>query len=257
LIQRQGICWSEVKEFFSEKQERIAARGDSSLRVRKSEHSKMIIRFFRSGLLTLGVCLMLMAMKGDAAETPLYTIVEPKLSCEQATQLSAQTIERLGYTLTTSVSTPEQGTTLTAVRPTANKQDELTVTISCDSAGARIEAVPDLSPCEQANQRVTMAMTQLGFTLTSTFPARMGSRGFMRGTREGTHGQETITATTTLLELEFGGKVLREETQGDQFANRRLPQPFAHPSMHLRQRAAILSLKIVFPAALRKTTGDS
>jgi hypothetical protein len=155
----------------------------------------MTIRFFRSGLLTLGVCLMSMAMKGDAVQTPLYTIVEPKLSCEQATQLSTQTIERLGYTLTTSVSTSEQETILTAVRTTANKQDELTVTISCDSAGARVEAVPDLSPCEQANQRVTMAMTQLGFTLTSTFPARMGSRGVMQGTREGAHGQETVTAT--------------------------------------------------------------
>ena len=170
-------------------------RENSSLRMRKNELSKRTIRFFHARLLTLGFCLMSLAVKGDAVETPLYAIVEPKLSCEQAAQLSTQTIERLGYTLTTSVSTPEQRTTLTAVRTTANKQDELTVTISCDSAGARVEAVPDLSPCEQANQRVTMAMTQLGFTLTSTFPARMGSRGFMQGTREGAHGQETVTAT--------------------------------------------------------------
>ena len=40
--------------------------------------------------------------------------------------------------------------------------------------------------------------------------------------------------TTTLLELEFRRKVLPDETQGEQFTNRRLPQPFTHPPMHLR-----------------------
>jgi hypothetical protein len=157
--------------------------------------NRMIMRGVRSGVLTWGFCLMAVAVKSDVIGMPLYTIVEPQLSCEQATQLSAQTIARLGYTLTTSVSTAEHRTTLTAMRTTASKQDELTVTISCDGAGARIEAVPELSPCEQANLRVTTGMAQLGFILTSTFPARMGSRGFMQGTRDGPHGQETVTAT--------------------------------------------------------------
>ena len=156
---------------------------------------KRVRRGVRSSMLTFGFCLIAVVVKSDVAGTPLYAIVEPKLSCEQATQLSTRAIERLGYTLTTSVSTPEHGTTLTAMRTTANKPDELTVTISCDSAGSRIDAVPDLSPCEQANQRVTTGMAQLGFTLTATFPARMGSRGFIQGTREGPHGQETVTAT--------------------------------------------------------------
>jgi hypothetical protein len=152
-------------------------------------------RAVRSNVLSFGVCLIAVVVKSDVVGMPLYAIVEPHLSCAQATQLATQTIERLGYALTISVSTPEQGTTLTALRTTANRPDELTVTISCDSAGARIEAVPDLSPCEQANQRVTMGMAELGFTLTSNFPARTGSRGFLQGMRNGPHGQETVTAT--------------------------------------------------------------
>jgi hypothetical protein len=40
--------------------------------------------------------------------------------------------------------------------------------------------------------------------------------------------------STTLLELEFGRQVLREEAQSEQFPNRFLPQPFTHPPMHRR-----------------------
>ena len=36
-------------------------------------------------------------------------------------------------------------------------------------------------------------------------------------------GKIALMTSTTLLELEFGGKVLREEAQGEQFTNRRLP----------------------------------
>lgn len=151
-------------------------------------------RALRAAVLSVGVCLIASRVTSDIAVPPLYVIVEPHLSCAQATRLSTQTIERLGYTLTTSASTPEQGTTLTAVRTTANRPDGLTVTISCDSAGARVEAVPDLSPCEQANQRVTTGMAELGFTLTAAFPARTGRRGFLQGTRTGPNGQETVTA---------------------------------------------------------------
>ena len=154
----------------------------------------MIIQFFRSGLSTLGFCLMTMAVKGDAAKAPLYTIVEPRLTCAQAIHLSTRTIERLGFTLKTSILTPGQRTILTAERAGTVEKSDLTVTIFCDRDGVRVEAVPDVSPCEQANQRVITGMAQLGFTLTSTFPARMGSRGFMQGTREGPHGQETVTA---------------------------------------------------------------
>ena len=45
-------------------------------------------------------------------------------------------------------------------------------------------------------------------------------------------------ATTTLLELKFGGRVPSDEAQGEQFADRLTPQPFAHPPMHRRQREA-------------------
>lgn len=152
-------------------------------------------RAVRFGVLTLGACLVAGGVTSDILIPSLYVIEEPHLSCAHAARLATRTMERLGYVLTSSVSTPEQGTVLTALRTMANAPDGLTVTISCDSAGARIEAVPDLSPCEQANQRVTTGMTELGFRLTATFPARPGSRGFMRGTRDGPQGEETTSAT--------------------------------------------------------------
>lgn len=155
----------------------------------------MVRQAVRAVVLTVGVCFIASGVTSDITVPPLYVIVEPHLSCTRATQLATQTIERLGYTLTTSVPTPEQGTLLTATRTIANKPDGLTVTISCDRAGTRVEAIPDLSPCEQANQRVMTGMAELGFTPTAIFPARMGSRGFMQGARDGPHGQETVSAT--------------------------------------------------------------
>lgn len=158
-------------------------------------YRRRVKRAVRFGVLTLGACLVAGGVTSDIVMPSLYVIEEPHLSCAHAARLTTQTMERLGYALTASVSTPEQGTVLTAMRTMANAPDGLTVTIACDNAGARIEAVPDLSPCEQANQRVTTGMAELGFTLTATFPARPGSRGFMQGTRDGPQGQETISAT--------------------------------------------------------------
>lgn len=155
----------------------------------------MTRRFFRYGLLLLGYCLMAVGVRGDVTGTPLYTIMEPKLSCDQATQLSAQTIERLGFTLKTSVPTEKHGQILTARRTGDGRDERLTVTISCEQDGVHVEAVPDPSPCEQANQRTTTAMTHLGFTITSSSPALMGKRGVIKGSRDGSHGQETVMVT--------------------------------------------------------------
>jgi hypothetical protein len=151
-------------------------------------------RALRAVVLAVMAGLIASGVTSDIAVPPLYVIVEPRLSCAHATQLAIQTIERLGYALTTSVQPSEQGTILTATRTIANKPDGLTVTISCDSTGARVEAVPDLSPCEQANQRVMNGMAEMSFTPTAIFPARTGSRGFLQGMRNGPHGQETVTA---------------------------------------------------------------
>jgi hypothetical protein len=48
--------------------------------------------------------------------------------------------------------------------------------------------------------------------------------------------RNATASNTTLLELKFGKKVSPDEAQGEQFPNRRLPQPFTHPPMHLGQR---------------------
>jgi hypothetical protein len=121
--------------------------------------------------------------------------MEPKLSCDQATQLSVQTIERLGFILKTSVPTEKHGQILTARRIGAGRDERLTVTISCEPDGVHVEAVPNPSPCEQANQRTTTAMTHLGFTITASSPALMGKRGVIKGSRDGAHGQETVMVT--------------------------------------------------------------
>lgn len=152
-------------------------------------------RAFRIAVLSVVAGLIASRVTSDIAVPPLYVIVAPRLSCTHATQLATQTIERLGYTLTTSAQPSEQGTILTATRTIANNLDGLTVTLSCASAGIRVEAIPDLSPCEQANQRVLLGMAELGFTPTDSFPARTGYRGFLQGTRNGPHGRETVSAT--------------------------------------------------------------
>ncbi len=152
-------------------------------------------RILRVAVLSVVAGLIASGVTSDIAVPPLYVIVAPRLSCARATQLAIQTIERLGYTLTTSAQPSEQGTILTATRTIANNLDGLTVTLLCDSAGIRVEAVPDLSPCEQANQRVLLGMAELGFTPTVTFPARTGHRGFLQGVRNGPHGREMVSAT--------------------------------------------------------------
>ncbi len=67
--------------------------------------------------------------------------------------------------------------------------------IVCQPGGVRVEATPDISPCEQANQRAKQAMEQLQFTITSFSPATTGKRGVIKGTRERPEGQETTMAT--------------------------------------------------------------
>jgi hypothetical protein len=154
------------------------------------------MKFFRHGGLLLGYCLVAVGVRGDVSGAPLYTIMEPKLSCDQATQLSVRTIGRLGFTLETSAPTEKRGQILTARRTGGGRDERLTVTVACEPGGVRVEAVPAPSPCEQANQRATTAMTHLGFTITSASPAMAGKqRGVIKGSRDGARGQETVTVT--------------------------------------------------------------
>ena len=129
------------------------------------------------------------------AETSVYTIVDATITCEQAVTLSRRTVERLGYTATSDIAEKDKEKILTATRTTPAGQETLTVQISCQPEGVRIDAIPDVSPCEQANQRAKQAMEQLQFRVTSFSPATTGKGGVIKGTRERPAGQETTMAT--------------------------------------------------------------
>lgn len=155
------------------------------------------MKCFMTILVGIGIAVTVVVgtlMRAKAA-TELYTIYEPYLTCEQATQVSTRTIERLGYTLSPSAGVAGQERTLTATRPGATEQTTLTVKIVCSQDGVRVEAVPAVPPCEQANQRAKQAMEQLQFTITSFSPATMEKRGVIKGSRERPSGQETTMAT--------------------------------------------------------------
>ena len=131
-----------------------------------------------------------------AAESQLYTIFEPALTCDQARKISARAIERLGYTTQPSSPASDEKTSLIrGTREGSAGKEAVTVTITCSVDGVRVDAVPDVSTCEQANQRASRAMEQLGYTLTTFSPALMGKRGVIKGVRENAQGQETTTAT--------------------------------------------------------------
>jgi hypothetical protein len=192
------------------------------------EYSRMMMRFFRYGVLLLVSCLMTVVVKGDVAEIPLYTILEPKLSCDQAVQLSVQTIDRLGFTLKTTMPTEKSGQMLIASRTRDGHDEGLTVTISCEQDRVGVEAVPDPSPCEQANRRATMAMTHLGFTITSASPAMRGKRGIIKGSRKGVQGQET-----TMVTILCGSEAIFMDTTAD---SPLLKSPeFLHPISDVRR----------------------
>ncbi len=145
--------------------------------------------------LTLGVGTYREVFPIFTAEPVLYSIFDPHLTCTQATHLSKRVVERLGYALSASEASGEEETHLTATRGGTPHGEKLTVKIVCGSDGVHVEAIPDISPCEQANQRAKQAMEQLQFTITSFSPATIGKRGVIKGTRERPAGRETTMAT--------------------------------------------------------------
>ena len=145
--------------------------------------------------LALGVGLLRGILPAFITESGGYSIVEPHLTCAQATQLSKRVVERLGYALDDSEASGEKETLISATRRGSGGSEKLAVKIFCGNDGVRVEATPDISPCEQANQRAKQAMEQLQFTITSFSPATTGKRGVIKGTRERPEGQETTMAT--------------------------------------------------------------
>jgi len=145
--------------------------------------------------LALGVGTYREVLPVFTAEPVLYSIFDPHLTCAQATHLSKRVVERLGYALSTSEASGENETRITATRGGAAHGEKLAVKIVCGNDGVHVEAIPDVSPCEQANQRAKQAMEQLQFTVTSFSPATMDKRGVIKGARTRPGGQETTMAT--------------------------------------------------------------
>lgn len=144
------------------------------------------------------LCLEVLAVATacQSAESQFYTIFEPTLTCDQARTISTRAVERLGYTAQIVSSASDEKTSLVrGTRDGSAGKEAVTVSIACSVDGVRVEAIADVPPCEQANQRASQAMERLGFTITTFSPASTGKRGVIKGSREGAQGEESTTAT--------------------------------------------------------------
>jgi len=158
--------------------------------------SHVCMRLAKAFLWALCVEVLTAATACQSAESQFYTIFEPALTCDQARTISTRAVERLGYTAQTVSPTSDEKTSLVrATRDGSAGKEAVTVTIACGVDGVHVEAIPDVPPCEQANQRASQAMEHLGFTVTTFSPASTGKRGVIKGTRAGSQGEETTTAT--------------------------------------------------------------
>lgn len=116
-----------------------------------------------------------------------YPIVESMLTCEQAHRVSKRTVERLGYKVTTfTPATSGKDSELKASRMGLwGETEPVTVTLACTSDGVRINASPDVPPCEQGNRISRLAVEKRGFKVTEFTPAAIGKPGIVKGTQEG------------------------------------------------------------------------
>jgi hypothetical protein len=83
-----------------------------------------------------------------------------------------------------------------AARKSPHGEDSVAVHIACDADGVRVEAIPDRSPCDQANQIARHSVERLGYAVESFMPAvNEGRQGLVKGTREISGAQEAVTLT--------------------------------------------------------------
>jgi hypothetical protein len=143
--------------------------------------------------------LAIMSIACASPEVRPYSIVAPQLSCERAHQLSQQVVERLGYTLSTMspASNAEPGV-IRGVRQGPRGEETVSVKISCTAEGVYIDANPDVTPCEQANQITRQSVERLGYAVDSFVPAvNEGRKGVVKGTKEEDGKRDTIMLTIT------------------------------------------------------------
>ena len=116
-----------------------------------------------------------------------YPIVESALTCEQANVVSKKAVERLGYKVTsfTPATVGKDGELKASRLGLWGENEPVTVTLSCAESGVRINASPDVPPCEQGNRISRLAVERRGFKVTEFTPAAIGKPGIVKGTQEG------------------------------------------------------------------------
>lgn len=116
-----------------------------------------------------------------------YPLAESLLTCEQAYLVSKKTVERLGYKVTTltPVTAGKNGELKASRMGLWGEEEPVTVTLMCASDGVRINAFPDVPPCEQGNRISRIAIERRGFKVTEFTPAAIGKPGIIKGTQEG------------------------------------------------------------------------
>ena len=116
-----------------------------------------------------------------------YPIVEAVLTCEQANLVSKKTVERLGYKVVsfTPATVGKDGELKATRMGLWGETEPVTVSLSCASDAVRINASPDVPPCEQGNRISRLAVEKRGFKVTEFTPAAIGKPGIVKGTQEG------------------------------------------------------------------------
>jgi hypothetical protein len=116
-----------------------------------------------------------------------YPIVEPALTCEQASYISHKAMERLGYTVTAfaPATTDKVGEIRGARVGTWGEKEPVVVALTCAADGVRITAYPEIPPCEQGNRISRLAIERSGYAVTEFTPAAIGKPGIVKGTQKG------------------------------------------------------------------------
>ncbi|MBM4257209.1 MAG: hypothetical protein FJ147_15075 [Deltaproteobacteria bacterium] len=146
-----------------------------------------------------------------------YPIVESLLTCDQAKRVSTKAVERLGYKVTTfTPATDNKGGVLQASRSGLwGDKEPVTVTLTCGTEGVRIDASPDVPPCEQGNRIARVAVERRGFKVTEFTPAAIGKPGIIKGTKEGEKpGVITISCEpnhNVMMETSMDGPLARHK----------------------------------------------
>jgi hypothetical protein len=168
---------------------------------------------WRKTVSQFGVSLFLVITTSLAcASSRPYSISLANFSCERAQQLARQVVERLGYAVT-SITPASQRTAgmIRGARKSPHGEDTVTVHVACGADGVQVEATPDLSPCDQANQIARHSVERLGYAVSSFIPAvNEGRKGFVKGNREISGVQETVALTITCTD-----EAVHVETRSD------------------------------------------